>query len=119
MASMKVFHYAGCSTCRKARKWLDGQGLDYELVDIVEAPPSARTLQAALKRSGLPLKKFFNTSGQSYRSGGFKERLPEMSEAEAIAALVADGKLIKRPLLLTDDAVLVGFNEKAWADALT
>ena len=120
---MKVFHYPGCSTCRKARKWLDEQGIDVELIHIVDAPPSKAQLKAALKQlraeGDFPVRKLFNTSGQSYRGGGFKERLPGMSEGEALDALAADGKLIKRPLLVGDGVALVGFKPEVWAEALT
>ncbi len=118
MSTPTVFHYPNCSTCRKARKWLEAQGVEHELVDIVDSPPSAKVLKSAVAASGLPVKRFFNTSGQSYRNGGFKERLPEMSEKEALAALAADGKLIKRPLVIAGDVVLVGFREAEWAEAL-
>src|SRR4051794_30418700 len=100
--SVTVYQYAKCSTCRKALKWLDAKGIAYDVVPIVEAPPAAATLKKLIKQAGLPLRSFFNTSGESYRAGGFKDRLAEMSEAEAVAALAADGKLIKRPLLVAD-----------------
>jgi len=118
MAKLTVYQYLKCSTCRKALKWLDGQGIAYDAVQIVDHPPSATQLKKALKHSGLPIKAFFNTSGESYREGGFKDRLPTLSEAEALAALAADGKLIKRPLVIRDDLVLVGFDEAAWKRAL-
>lgn len=117
MARPKVFHYPNCSTCKKARKWLDARGVDYELVDIVEAPPSKRQLQAARKRADIPLRKLFNTSGQSYRNGGFKQKLETMSDDQAFASLAADGKLIKRPLVLAGDFALVGFKEDEWKRA--
>jgi arsenate reductase len=117
--ALTVYQYAKCSTCRKALKWLDQHGLSYQSVAIVERPPSQAALRSAIERSGLPLRSFFNTSGESYREGGFKDRLPTMSEAEAVAALAADGKLIKRPLLVSEDQVLVGFDEKVWLQALT
>jgi arsenate reductase (glutaredoxin) len=112
--ALTVYHYAKCSTCRKARAFLDKKGVSYDAVDIVVHPPSRQQLKEAMKRTGLPIKKLFNTSGQSYRDGKFGERLPDMSEAEALAALVADGKLVKRPLVLGDDFALVGFDEKAY-----
>ncbi|MCA9677301.1 MAG: Spx/MgsR family RNA polymerase-binding regulatory protein [Kofleriaceae bacterium] len=112
-----VYQYPKCGTCRKALAWLDGRGVAYRKVDIVEAPPPRRVLEQAL-RAGVPLRKLFNTSGESYRHGNFKERLATMSEAEALAALTADGKLIKRPLAVDDDLALVGFDEAAWAKAL-
>lgn len=116
--SLTVYQYPKCSTCRKALKWLDAQGIAYQAVDIVTAPPSATLLKKSFKQSGLPIKAFFNTSGESYRNGGFKDRLPTLSEAEALEALAADGKLIKRPLALDGSVVLVGFDESAWKSAL-
>lgn len=110
----KVYHYPKCSTCRKALAFLDASKVPHERVDIVATPPSKAELRRALKLSGLPLKKLFNTSGQSYREGRFGERLSTMSETETIDALAADGKLIKRPLLLADDFALVGFDEAAY-----
>lgn len=109
--SVRVFQYAKCSTCRKALKWLEMKGVAFESLPIVEKPPSAATLRELQKRSGKPVAKFFNTSGESYREGNFKEKLAGMSEAECFAALAKDGKLIKRPLIDTGKAVLVGFNE--------
>jgi arsenate reductase (glutaredoxin) len=109
-----VYHYPNCSTCRKARKWLDARGVTYDAVDIVATPPKTAELQRALK-SGVPLKKLFNTSGQSYREGGWGKKLAGVSEAQALAALTADGKLIKRPFILTGERVLVGFDESAYA----
>ncbi|MEM9067427.1 MAG: Spx/MgsR family RNA polymerase-binding regulatory protein [Myxococcota bacterium] len=114
---MKLYHYAGCSTCKKARKWLDAAGISYEAIPIVDKPPSKTHLKRLWKRSGLPLKRFFNTSGKSYREGGFGERLKTMSEDEALAALAADGKLIKRPLIDAPDHVLVGFKEVEYEEA--
>ena len=111
---MKVFHYAKCSTCRKALAFLAKQGVRYEAIDIVTEPPSVAELRRALELTGLPLKKLFNTSGESYRKGGFGERLPNMSQAEAFDELARDGKLVKRPLVLGDDFALVGFDEVAY-----
>ncbi|MFO7301762.1 MAG: Spx/MgsR family RNA polymerase-binding regulatory protein [Acidobacteriota bacterium] len=116
--AVTVYQYPKCSTCRKALKWLDSRGIAYRTVDIVADPPLAATLERLLRRSGLPVAKFFNTSGQSYRAGNFRERLASMTEAEACAALAADGKLIKRPLVDAPNAVLVGFDADAWAEAL-
>ena len=114
MGKLRVYHYPQCSTCKKAIKWLSTHDVAVELVDIVKQPPSKRELREALVGSGLPLKKLFNTSGVSYREGKFGERIATMSEAEALAALAADGKLIKRPLVDTGKAVLVGFDEEAY-----
>jgi arsenate reductase (glutaredoxin) len=111
---LKVYQYAKCSTCRKALNWLRTQGVDFATVDIVTAPPSKQELKDVLEKSGLPIKKLFNTSGQSYRDGGFGARLPEMSDAQALSALAEDGKLIKRPLVIGKDFALVGFDEKAY-----
>ncbi len=115
---MKLYHYAGCSTCRKARVFLSAKGITPALVDLVGTPPTAKTLADLHARSGLSLRKFFNTSGQSYRDGGFSARLPEMDDKAQLAALAADGKLVKRPILDTGKAVLVGFSEAAWSEAL-
>jgi arsenate reductase (glutaredoxin) len=116
---VKVYQYPNCSTCRKALKWLDERGVAYDKVHIVDAPPSAKTLARASKDGDIPLRKLFNTSGQSYRQGGFKERLTSMTDAEAYAALAADGKLIKRPLVVGKGLALVGFKPDAWADSLS
>jgi arsenate reductase (glutaredoxin) len=116
--ALTVYQYPKCSTCRKALKWLDAQGIAYKSVNLVETPPSATLLKQVIRESGLALRSFFNTSGESYRAGGFKEKLANMSEAEAVAALAADGKLIKRPLLVGDGVTLVGFQEEAWERAL-
>lgn len=116
--AITVYQYSKCGTCRKALAWLDARGIPYRSVDIVSSPPSATTLKRAQKLAEVPVKKLFNTSGQSYRQGGFKERLASMSESEAIAALAADGKLIKRPLLIGDGFALVGFREADWAAQL-
>jgi arsenate reductase len=115
---MTIYHYAGCGTCKKALKWLEAQGLRPTRVDLVATPPSRAALSDLWRRSGRPLERFFNTSGQSYRDGDFKARLPGMSEADKLAALAADGKLVKRPILDLGEAVLVGFDEAAWQAAL-
>lgn len=115
---IKVYQYAKCSTCRKALKWLDAQGVSYDAVDIVTAPPKKAELARALK-SGIALKKLFNTSGQSYRDGKWGEKLGQVSEAEALDALAKDGKLIKRPFVVSGEDVLVGFDEAAYRSKLT
>jgi Spx/MgsR family transcriptional regulator len=112
----KVYQYAKCSTCRKALAFLDELRVHYQAVDIVEHPPSKQELKEVLRRSGLPLRKLFNTSGKSYLEGNFGERLAQLSEAEALAALAADGKLVKRPLVLGPDYALVGFDEQAYRE---
>ena len=111
---MLFLHYPKCTTCQRARKWLDGQGAAYEARDIKEDNPTLEELTAWYRRSGLPLKKFFNTSGLQYRALGLKDRLPEMSEDEQLALLATDGMLVKRPIVVTDQTVLVGFKEKEW-----
>lgn len=113
---MKVYQYAQCSTCRKALAFLAQHGVAYDAVDIVTKPPTKAELARALKLTGLPVKKLFNTSGESYRQGRFGERLPRMSEAEALDALARDGKLVKRPLVLADDFALIGFDEAAYRE---
>lgn len=118
MSAPTVYHYPKCSTCRKALTYLKSNGIEHRLVDIVESPPSVRTLKRALQRCGLPITKLFNTSGVSYREGGFKNRLGDMTQDEALAALAADGKLIKRPLLVSDEIALVGFRPEEWQRAL-
>jgi arsenate reductase len=113
-----IYQYPKCSTCRKAMKWLDAAGVRYEKTDLVATPPSLSTLRDLHRRSGLPVAKLFNTSGESYRSGNFKEKLAGLSDAEALAALSRDGKLIKRPIVDTGRAVLVGFDEATYRKTL-
>ena len=108
--------YPRCSTCKKAQAWLDGQGLDYTLRDIKEDNPSLEELMDWHRKSGLPLKKFFNTSGQLYRSMELSKKLPDMTEAEQLALLASDGMLVKRPIAVDGDKVLVGFKEADWAE---
>lgn len=117
--TLTVYHYPACSTCRKALKWLTDQGIAHERVHIVEQPPTTAELAQPLDRHGLPLRALFNTSGQSYRDGNFKERLAKLSRDDALAALRADGKLIKRPFVVGPKVALVGFDEAAWRRALT
>lgn len=111
---LSVYQYPKCSTCRKAMRWLDDHGTKYEKIDITTSPPSAKLLDEILTRTGLPVAKLFNTSGQSYREGNFKKRLETLSRAEAIAELAKDGKLIKRPLLVSPKVVLVGFDAERY-----
>ncbi len=115
---MLMICHPGCSTCKKARKWLDERGVAYELRDIRQENPTEAELAEWKERSGLPLKRFFNTSGQQYRELGLRERLPEMSEAEQIRVLASDGMLVRRPILVWNDQVLVGFREEEWRAAL-
>lgn len=110
--------YPRCSTCKKAQKWLEENQVDYTFRDIKEDNPTLEELKAWHEKSGLPLKKFFNTSGQIYRSMELSKKLPTMPEEEQFALLASDGLLVKRPLVVTDDRVLVGFKEADWADAL-
>jgi arsenate reductase len=110
----KVYAYAKCSTCRKALAFLKAKNIDVETVDIVSEPPSKTELERIQKLAGIPVKKLFNTSGQSYREGRFGERLATMNDGQALDALARDGKLIKRPLVVTKDYALVGFDEGAY-----
>ena len=113
---MKVLfiEYPKCSTCQKAKKHLLSLGVEVEARHIVEDTPSVEELTAWWKRSGLPLKKFFNTSGLVYKSLNLKDKLPSMTEEEQYAVLASDGKLVKRPIVVRGDLVLVGFNEEQW-----
>ena len=110
--------YERCSTCKKAQKWLDEHGVSYELRPIKEQNPSADELRAWHAASGLPLKRFFNTSGQLYRSMELTKKLPDMNEDEQFALLATDGMLVKRPLFIDGGTVLVGFKEAEWAEKL-
>lgn len=110
--------YEKCSTCKKAQKWLDGHGVSYELRPIKEQNPAADELRAWQAASGLPLKRFFNTSGQLYRSMELTKKLPGMTEDEQFALLATDGMLVKRPIFVDGDTVLVGFKEAEWAEKL-
>lgn len=110
--------YPPCSTCKKAQKWLDEHGISYEARHIKEDNPSQEELRIWYARSGLPLKRFFNTSGLAYKSLNLKDKLPAMSEEEQLALLATDGMLVKRPLLVGDDFVLVGFKPTEWEQAL-
>ena len=110
--------YPKCSTCQKAKAWLDECGISYELRDIKTDNPTAEELTLWYRKSGLPLKKFFNTSGLQYKALGLKDKLPDMSEAEQLALLATDGMLVKRPLLVGDSFVLTGFRAAEWEAAL-
>lgn len=110
----KVYCYSRCSTCRKALKWLDDNSISYDLIDIKEDHPDEKSLREFYKMSGLPLKRFFNTSGMQYRELNLSRRLPEMSEDEQFVLLASDGMLVKRPLLVGDGFVLTGFKEEEW-----
>lgn len=110
--------YPKCSTCQKAQKWLDERGAAYEVRHIKEERPTAEELLTWQRLSGLPMTRFFNTSGQLYRQMELKDKLPGMSDEEMAALLATDGMLVKRPLLVGDGFVLVGFREKEWARQL-
>ncbi len=110
--------YPKCSTCQKAKAWLDERGISYELRDIKTDNPTAEELTLWYRKSGLPLKKFFNTSGLQYKALGLKDKLPGMSEAEQLALLATDGMLVKRPLLVGNSFVLTGFRAAEWEAAL-
>jgi len=111
---MQFICYPKCTTCQKARKWLDANGIAYDERHIKDNNPTIDELKAWHKQSGLPLKKFFNTSGLQYKTLNLKEKLPAMSEEEQLELLASDGMLIKRPLLIGDGFVLVGFKEDEW-----
>lgn len=115
---MLLLCYPKCTTCQKAKKWLDENGIKCNERDIKSENPSAEELRAWHKLSGLPLKKFFNTSGNAYKNLDLKEKLPTMTEDEQIELLATDGMLVKRPLLVTENRVLTGFKEAEWSEAL-
>ena len=110
--------YPKCTTCQKAKKWLDDNGVQYEFRNIKEENPTETQLREWHAKSGLSLKRFFNTSGQKYRALALKDRLPQMSEEEQLTLLASDGMLVKRPLLVAGEAVLVGFREAEYAALL-
>ena len=110
--------YPKCTTCQKAKKWLDDNNIEYDLRDIKLDNPTYDELSAWHKKSGLPLKKFFNTSGLLYKSMELKSKLSEMTEDEMLTLLAQDGMLVKRPLLIGDDFVLVGFKAPQWEENL-
>jgi arsenate reductase len=113
----RVWQYAGCSTCKKALKWLDAHGVAYESIPIVESPPSLAELEKLVAASGLPARKWINASGQSYRAlieSRGKEAVEKLTDAELLGLLANDGKMIKRPVLSVGEAVLVGFSEPAY-----
>ena len=114
MIMIKVYCYSKCSTCKKALKWLDDRGVAYEKIDLKENNPGEAELREYHAKSGLPLKRFFNTSGMIYRDMELSKKLPAMSDDEQFALLASDDMLVKRPLLVKDDTVLTGFREKEW-----
>lgn len=111
---MLFIEYPKCSTCKKAKKYLEDLGVQFEDRNIVEENPTAEELRVWIGRSGYPVKKFFNTSGMKYRELGLKDKLPQMSDEEKIELLSTDGMLVKRPILIDGDRILVGFREKEW-----
>ena len=115
---IKIYCYSKCTTCKKALKWLDDNGIAYELTDIKTDHPDEAALRSYYKASGLPLKRFFNTSGIQYRELGLSQKLKDMTEDEQLALLATDGMLVKRPLVVGDGFVLVGFKEAEWAEKL-
>ena len=115
---MLFIEYPKCTTCKRAKKWLDEHQISYEDRHIVENNPKAEELKEWIAVRGLPVKRFFNTSGMKYRDLGLKDRLPEMSEEEQIDLLATDGMLVKRPLVIGDDFVLIGFKEEQWGNTI-
>ncbi len=115
---MLFIEYPKCSTCQKAKKWLDAHGITYKERHIAVENPSYDELKLWHKKSGLPLKKFFNTSGMLYKEMQLKDKLAAMSEEEQLQLLATNGMLVKRPLIVDDDVVLIGFKEAEWAEKL-
>lgn len=115
---IRVYCYSRCGTCRKALKWLDERNIEHEDIDIKINHPDEKTLRSCYAISGLPLKRFFNTSGIPYREMGLSKKLPDLTEDEQFALLASDGMLVKRPLLVGDGFVLTGFKEEEWAAKL-
>ncbi len=115
---MLLICYPKCTTCQKAKKWLESQGIAYTERNIAEENPTYAELKEWYKKSGLPLKRFFNTSGLLYKSMQLKDKLPEMGEEEQLKLLATDGMLVKRPLVVDGDNVLTGFKEAEWAEKM-
>ncbi len=115
---MLFIYYPKCSTCQKAKKWLDAQEISYTERHIVEENPTYEELKKWRARSGLPIKKFFNTSGMLYKEMQLKDKLPQMSEDEQLKLLATNGMLVKRPVIVDGDTVLTGFREKEWEEKL-
>lgn len=115
---LTVLCYKRCSTCQKALKWLDANGIEYQERPIKEEHPTEEELRQWHKISGLPLKRFFNTSGNIYKEMGLKDKLPDMSEDEQFRLLATDGMLVKRPLVVSGDFVLTGFKEAEWEEKM-
>lgn len=115
---MLFLQYPPCTTCQKAKKWLDGHGLSYTDRHIKDENPTYEELKLWYSRSGLPLKKFFNTSGLRYKALNLKETLPTMTEEAQLQLLASDGMLVKRPIIVTETMILTGFREKEWETLL-
>lgn len=115
---MLFIEYPKCTTCQRAKKWLDENGIEYENRHIKENNPTYEELKKWYRQSGMPLKKFFNTSGLLYKSMQLKDKLPTMTEDEQLKLLATDGMLVKRPLVVTDTVIITGFREKEWAEKL-
>ena len=115
---LKFICYPKCTTCQKAKKWLEAQGVAFEARHIVEENPTAEELSKWIAASGQPVKKFFNTSGMKYKELALKDKLPSMTDEEQIALLATDGMLVKRPLVIGEGVVLAGFKEDKWAEVL-
>lgn len=113
---MLFIEYPKCTTCKKAKKWLEENGVEFTDRHIVEDNPSKEELKEWYEKSGLPLKRFFNTSGVKYKEMKLKDKLPEMSEEEQLELLATDGMLVKRPLLIGETFVILGFKEQAWEE---
>lgn len=116
--SLLFLEYPPCSTCKKAKSWLDAHGIQYTSRHIKDQNPPKEELKSWYQKSGLPLKRFFNTSGLLYKSMALKDKLPSMTEEEQLELLSTDGMLVKRPILVSEDFVLVGFKESEWSEAL-
>ncbi len=116
--NMLFIYYPNCDTCRKAKKWLSDNHVEYDERNIKENNPSCDELKRWHETGGIPLRKFFNTSGQLYKSMGLKDKLPSMSDEEQLRLLASDGMLVKRPVLVNGDTVLVGFREAEWKQLL-
>ena len=115
---MLFVYYPKCSTCKKAKKWLEENNLEFQEKDIVEDNPTVEELKEWYEKSDLPLKRFFNTSGMKYRELKLKDKLPDMSEDEQLELLSTDGMLVKRPVIVSDGVVLTGFRQKEWEEKL-
>lgn len=115
---LTVYTYAACDTCRRATKWLRAEGIAFDEKPIRETPPTGKELRAMLAKQGGELRRLFNTAGQDYRALGLKDKLPAMSEAEALALLAGNGNLVKRPFAISGEVGLVGFDEAVWAERL-